>query len=56
MTQSLNDEQRQALISRIPMGRTGRPADVAAAVCFLALPEAAYITGQTIVVDGGLAM
>ncbi len=56
MTQSLTEDQRQALLSRIPLGRTGRPADVAAAVAFLAGDEAAYITGQIIVVDGGLAM
>ena len=56
MTQSLSDEQREALLSRIPMGRTGIPTDVAAAVCFLASADAAYITGQIIVVDGGLTM
>ena len=56
MTQGLADQQQQTLLRQIPLGRIGQPADVAAAVCFLASDCAAYITGQTIVVDGGLAM
>ena len=42
--------------SRIPLGRLGTPADVAAAVCFLASDEAAYITGQVLAVNGGMYM
>jgi 3-oxoacyl-[acyl-carrier protein] reductase len=42
-----------SLVSRIPMGRTGSPEDVAAAVAFLSSPDASYITGQTIHVNGG---
>ncbi|HHW11054.1 MAG TPA: 3-oxoacyl-ACP reductase FabG [Firmicutes bacterium] len=56
MTGSLSEEQQKALAARIPLGRTGKPEEVAAAVCFLAGDEASYITGQVIVVDGGLAM
>jgi 3-oxoacyl-[acyl-carrier protein] reductase len=53
MTQGL-DERRQAVLARIPLGRAGTPEDVAAAVRFLVSPEAAYITGAVLVVDGGL--
>jgi 3-oxoacyl-[acyl-carrier protein] reductase len=56
MTQKLSDEQRTALLNRIPLGKTGKPEDIAAAVAFLVSDDAAYITGQTLVVDGGLAM
>ena len=54
MTQKLPENQRQELILRIPSGRLGSPEDVAAAVCFLASEEAAYITGQVLTVDGGM--
>ena len=56
MTDSLNDAQRTAILGRIPAGRLGEGADVAAASVFLASEEAAYITGQTIHVNGGMAM
>ena len=42
------------MINRIPLGRFGTAEEMAAAVCYLASPQAAYITGQTILVDGGL--
>jgi 3-oxoacyl-[acyl-carrier protein] reductase len=54
MTSALNDKTREALIGRIPAGRLGAPDDVAAAVCFLASDEAAYITGQVLAVNGGM--
>jgi 3-oxoacyl-[acyl-carrier protein] reductase len=50
---TLPEEQRRRLIGAIPLGRMGSAAEVAAAVAFLASPEAAFITGQTLVVDGG---
>ena len=56
MTDVLNDEQKNALSGRIPLGRLGLPADVAACVLFLASEEASYITGQTLHVNGGMAM
>jgi 3-oxoacyl-[acyl-carrier protein] reductase len=56
MTRALNDEQRGALLQQIPMARLGTPADVAAAVLFLASPQAAYITGETLHVNGGMYM
>jgi len=56
MTAVLNEEQRQAILSRVPMGCLGRPEDVAHVVWFLALPESQYITGQVLTVDGGLVM
>ena len=54
MAAELTDEQRQQILNRIPMGRFGAAADVAAAVLYLASPDAGYITGQTITVDGGM--
>jgi 3-oxoacyl-[acyl-carrier protein] reductase len=56
MTRALSDEQRAGLSSQIPLGRLGLPADIAAAVSFLACPEAAYITGETLHVNGGMYM
>jgi 3-oxoacyl-[acyl-carrier protein] reductase len=56
MTEKLNEKQREAILGTIPAGRLGGGADVAAAVAFLASNEAAYITGQTIHVNGGMAM
>ncbi len=56
MTAELGTEAREALAERIPLGRIGAPDDVAAAVRFLVGPGAAYITGQVVVVDGGMVM
>ena len=56
MTRSLNEEQRKALVGQIPLGRLGEAADVAAAVLFLASAGAAYITGATLHVNGGMHM
>jgi 3-oxoacyl-[acyl-carrier protein] reductase len=56
MTDALSEAQRQQLLARIPMGQLGSGADVAAAVVYLASPEAAYVTGQTLHVNGGMAM
>ena len=56
MTDSLNDQQREAFLSQIPMKRMGAPEDIANAVAFLASEGASYITGQTIHVNGGLYM
>src|SRR5665213_287875 len=56
MTKALNDEQRAALAARIPMARLGAAEDVASAVLFLASPQAGYITGETLHVNGGLYM
>jgi 3-oxoacyl-[acyl-carrier protein] reductase len=56
MTDALAEAQREALLARIPAGRLGEGADVAAAAVFLASDEAAYVTGQTLHVNGGMAM
>jgi 3-oxoacyl-[acyl-carrier protein] reductase len=56
MTEKLADDQRARLAAMIPAGRFGLPADVAAAVAYLASAEAAYVTGQTLHVNGGMAM
>jgi 3-oxoacyl-[acyl-carrier protein] reductase len=56
MTEALNEAQRAALLPRIPAGRMGTVDDVAAAVVYLASEEAAYVTGQTLHVNGGMAM
>ena len=56
MTESLPDAQKEALNARIPMGRMGEGADIGAAVAYLASREAGYVTGQTIHVNGGMAM
>jgi len=56
MTRALSEERRAALLQQIPLGRLGNPEDVAAAVAFLASPQAAYITGTTLHVNGGMYM
>jgi 3-oxoacyl-[acyl-carrier protein] reductase len=56
MTRALNDAQRSALLQSIPMGRLGSADDVAAAVLFLVSPQSAYITGETLHVNGGMYM
>jgi 3-oxoacyl-[acyl-carrier protein] reductase len=56
MTDKLNDKQREAILSRVPAGRLGAGDDVAAAVVYLASDEAAYVTGQTLHVNGGMGM
>lgn len=56
MTKSLAEAQRAALAAQIPLGRLGAAADIAAAVCFLAGPGAAWITGETLNVNGGMHM
>jgi len=56
MTEKLNDKQREAIVSKIPASRAGTTDEVAAAVAYLASNEAAYITGQTLHVNGGMAM
>jgi len=56
MTRALADTQREALLTQIPLSRLGKPDDIAAAVAFLASAEAAYITGETLHVNGGMYM
>ena len=56
MTDALNDQQREAILSRIPLGAMGSGEDVGAACVFLASREAGYVTGQTLHVNGGMAM
>jgi 3-oxoacyl-[acyl-carrier protein] reductase len=56
MTDKLNEKQREAILGRVPAGRLGSSQDVAAAVVFLASNEANYMTGQTLHVNGGMAM
>jgi 3-oxoacyl-[acyl-carrier protein] reductase len=56
MTDVLNEKQKTAILTSVPMGRLGVGADVAAAVVYLASEEAAYVTGQTLHVNGGMAM
>jgi 3-oxoacyl-[acyl-carrier protein] reductase len=56
MTDKLNDKQREAILTRVPAGRLGAGTEVAAAAVYLASPEAAYVTGQTLHVNGGMAM
>src|SRR5215470_3222221 len=56
MTRALNDKQRESLLATVPAGRLGTSAEVAAAVVFLASAEAAYVTGQTVHINGGMAM
>jgi 3-oxoacyl-[acyl-carrier protein] reductase len=56
MTDALNDDQKNKINEKIPAGRMGTPNEIAAAVLYLASDEAAYVTGQTLHVNGGMAM
>jgi 3-oxoacyl-[acyl-carrier protein] reductase len=56
MTAALNDKQRETILPRVPVGRLGTSGEIAAAVVYLASNEAAYVTGQTLHVNGGMAM
>jgi 3-oxoacyl-[acyl-carrier protein] reductase len=56
MTDKLNEEQRAAILTQVPAGRMGEAEEIAAAVLYLASPEAAYVTGATLHVNGGMAM
>jgi 3-oxoacyl-[acyl-carrier protein] reductase len=56
MTDKLNDKQREVILAKVPANRAGTPEEVAAAVVFLASNEAAYVTGQTLHVNGGMVM
>jgi 3-oxoacyl-[acyl-carrier protein] reductase len=56
MTDVLGDETRKAILERIPLGRLGQPDEVAQLITFLASDAAAYITGQTFTIDGGMVM
>jgi 3-oxoacyl-[acyl-carrier protein] reductase len=56
MTDVLNDKQKEAILGRVPAAKLGTPEDVAAAVLYLASEEAGYVTGQTLHVNGGMAM
>ena len=56
MTEVLSDQIKQRLLERIPAKRMGRPEEVASAVVYLASEEASYVTGQTLHVNGGMAM
>ena len=56
MTDVLNKKQRESILARVPAGRLGNPSEIAAAALYLAAEEAAYMTGQTLHVNGGMAM
>jgi 3-oxoacyl-[acyl-carrier protein] reductase len=56
MTDKLTEEQRAAILAQVPAGRMGEAEEIAAAVLYLASPEAAYVTGATLHVNGGMAM
>ena len=56
MTRALSEEQKTAILQQIPLGKLGNPEDIAAAVAFLASPQAGYITGATLHVNGGMYM
>lgn len=56
MTEALTEKVREGLMAQIPMGRLGKPGDVASAVAFLCSEDAAYVTGQVLTVDGGMVM
>ncbi|WP_300029372.1 3-oxoacyl-ACP reductase FabG [uncultured Roseobacter sp.] len=56
MTDKLNDDQKAAILGQVPAGRMGTPAEIASSVLYLASPEAGYVTGTTLHVNGGMAM
>lgn len=56
MTEKLNEKQREAILGRVPVGRLGSTAEIASAIVYLASDEAGYVTGQTLHVNGGMAM
>ena len=56
MTTVLSEEIRQSILQKVPLGKLGQPEDIAGAVAYLASPEAKYITGQVLTVDGGMVM
>jgi 3-oxoacyl-[acyl-carrier protein] reductase len=56
MTDALNDKQRETILSKVPAARLGTPEDIAAAAVFLASNESGYVTGQTLHINGGMAM
>ncbi len=56
MTEKLSDEQKAGILSQVPAGRMGEPSEIAAAVLYLASDEAAYVTGTTLHINGGMAM
>ena len=56
MTDALTDEQRAAMADKIALGRPGTPGDIAGAVSFLLGPAGGYVTGQVLLVDGGLSL
>lgn len=56
MTDKLTDDQKEAILSQVPAGRMGEPGEIAAAVLYLASPEAGYVTGTTLHINGGMAM
>jgi 3-oxoacyl-[acyl-carrier protein] reductase len=56
LTDVLSEEMRQLILSNTPLGRLGRPEDVASAVRFLCSDDAAFVTGEVLLVDGGLGM
>ncbi|MFV0432021.1 MAG: 3-oxoacyl-[acyl-carrier-protein] reductase [Alphaproteobacteria bacterium] len=56
MTDELNEKQKEALLANIPLGKMGKPEDIAAAVVYLASDEAAWVTGQNLHINGGMAM
>ncbi|WP_146587989.1 3-oxoacyl-ACP reductase FabG [Puniceibacterium confluentis] len=56
MTDKLSDDQKAAILTQVPAGRMGEPEEIAAAVLYLSSPEAAYVTGTTLHVNGGMAM
>ena len=56
MTDVLTDQQKEMIGAKVPSGRMGTPAEIAAAAVYLASDEAAYVTGETLQVNGGMAM